>query len=156
MNSKYRLETSKDKYKTILSNQLKNKTISMKKFKKEIKDLKKMGILMICLFNVQLIFGQTFISPIGYNNNDGQQRKEVCKWISKEVHDRIGLDNIDDEVNNDVAYNVIHNEVNKEIEAFIQLTEVDDTILLKNKIKMCQELNIINYQDILYAYNLNK
>ncbi|MDB9872820.1 hypothetical protein OAD02_05905 [Alphaproteobacteria bacterium] len=110
--------------------------------------MKKFLILLITLFS-SASWGDTLISPIGFQNTD-ENRKKVISFIVKNVKKELtalGMDN---------PSNLRIMEEN-ELKSFKKLLDVKDkTLLRKVMIEVCDILDMCNYEYILIMYEQEK
>jgi hypothetical protein len=106
----------------------------------------KITLLTLVLFVFSLsLFSQSFISPIGFVENETNKQK-VIAYIEKQVkedYSAIGM-------NDPSTLRMMEKE---NLDAFKKLTKVSNTTLLKEVIKTYCEIGMCNYSTILMMYN---
>jgi len=98
----------------------------------------------IMLFALNL-FAQSFISPIGFVQNEVNKQK-VIEFIKKQVKDDYSAIGMDDP-------STLRMMEQENLTAFKNLTKATNTSLLKNVIKTYCEIGMCNYSTISMMYN---
>ena len=104
--------------------------------------MKKLLLPLLC---VPLIgFGQLFVSPINYVNNEVNQKK-VISYIEKDVRQTYSSIGMDDPV-------TLRMMEKENLNAFKELIRVENTSLLQKVIDTYCEIGMCNYNTILMMY----
>ena len=106
--------------------------------------MKKILLLLFFLFP-SVSFGDSLISPIGFQDTD-ENRKKVLSFIVKNVKDELSAIGMDDPTNLRIFEK-------QELHAFKRLTKAKDTKLLRKVIiESCSIFGMCNYDTILTLY----
>ena len=109
--------------------------------------MKKFLIALIFLFS-SASWGDTLISPIGFQNTD-ENRKKVISFIVKNVKKTLSNLGMDDP-------STLRMMENHELKSFKELLEVKDKTLLRTVIIDVCDLDMCDYDTILTMYNHQK
>jgi len=104
--------------------------------------MKKLLLILLCLPIIGL--GQSFVSPIDYNNTEANQ-KRVISYIQKNVKETYSLIGMDDP-------STLRMMEKENLNAFKELIKISNTSLLQNVIKIYCEIGMCNYSTILMMY----
>ena len=99
-------------------------------------------LILLCL--PMIGFGQSFVSPINYVNNETNQKK-VISYIQKDVKKTYSAIGMDDP-------STLRMMEKENLNAFKELIKVKDTSLLQKVIKTYCEIGMCNYSTILMMY----
>ena len=99
-------------------------------------------LILLCL--PMIGFGQSFVSPINYVNNETNQKK-VVSYIQKDVKETYSAIGMDDP-------STLRMMEKENLNAFKELIKVKDTSLLQKVIKTYCEIGMCNYSTILMMY----
>lgn len=104
-------------------------------------------ILFISIFTLfnSIVFAQSFVSPIGFIEND-ENKSKVIAFIEKQVREDYSAIGMGDPV-------TLRMMEEENLKAFKELLTVTNTELLEDVIKTYCEIGMCNYSTILMMYN---
>ena len=109
---------------------------------------KKLFILILCFLFSSVSWGESFISPIGFQNTDENRRKVISFIVTnvKETYSAVGIDD-------PATLRMMEKE---ELRCFKELTKVKDESFLRRIIRDYCAIGMCNYNTILMMYNEQK
>jgi len=101
-------------------------------------------LLILLLFIPLGCFGQSYVSPIGFNNNEDNKNKviEYIKYEVKRTYSAIGMDNP----------SILRMMEDENLDAFKELLKVKNESILKRVEKTYCDIGMCNYIIILTMY----
>ena len=107
--------------------------------------MKNLFLTLFIIFFTSNLFSQSFVSPIGFVENETKKEK-VIAFIKKQVKEDYSAIGMDDPL-------ILRMMEKENLDAFKKLTRVTNTSLLKEVIKTYCEIGMCNYSTILMMYN---